>query len=260
LTLRIAHLSDIHFGGELRAAVDAAPKAVEDFDPTVVAVTGDITLNGLPSEFYAAREWLRRLRPPLVVTPGNHDTPYWNLPLRTFAPFDRYRRFIGQADQTAFDVPGLSMRSLNSARGGQPRLDWSKGAIALKKLEAINWGEGARVFVCHHPLIDLKDAPVTGGVRRGDRAAAMLADAGVELILTGHVHVPFALPLMARTYAVGAGTLSQRTRAAAPPSFTTIAITDSAFEVEVQAWTGERFELAQAWRLPRRPEADAARA
>jgi hypothetical protein len=34
-----------------------------------------------------------------LVTPGNHDTPYWNLVLRALAPFNRYRRYIGPPDQ-----------------------------------------------------------------------------------------------------------------------------------------------------------------
>ena len=256
MTLRIAHLSDTHFGGELKPAVAAAIDAVAAFEPTVVVVTGDLTLNGLPREFLAAKAWLARFRQPLVVTPGNHDTPYWNLPLRALQPFDRFRRYIGPPDLVAFDAPGLAVRSLNSARGAQPRPDWSKGAVALAKLRAIRWGDGAalKVFACHHPLIDIQGAPVNGGVRRGPQAAAILADAGVDLVMTGHVHVPFALSLSRSgqgCYAIGAGTLSQRTRGA-PPSFSTIAATPEAFVVTVQAWTGERFEVGDEWVLTRK--------
>lgn len=255
MSVRIAHLSDIHFGGELAFVTDAALQAVADFDPTLVVVTGDITMNGLPREFRAAHAWLARLPQPMLATPGNHDTPYWNLPLRALRPFARYRRYIGPADTSAFDTPQISVRTLNSARGAQPRLDWSKGAIALDKLKAIAWGAGARVFACHHPLIDLAGAPVTGGVRRGVLAGALLAQARVELVLTGHVHVPFALPLSLASpacYALGAGTLSQRLRGA-PPSYSTIVITDEMFDVAVQAWTGNRFEPDQTWRLARTP-------
>lgn len=256
MTIRIAHLSDTHFGGEVKDAVVAAIDAVADFDPTFVAVTGDLTLNGLPDEFLAAKAWLARLRQPLIITPGNHDTPYWNIPLRALHPFDRFRRYIGPPDVDAFDAPGLVVRSLNSARGAQPRLDWSKGAVALAKLRAISWGSGQtlKAFACHHPLIDIEGAPVTGGVRRGPRAAAILAEAGVELVMTGHVHVPFALkltPFGQGCYAVGAGTLSLRTRGA-PPSFSTIVATPEAFVVTVQAWTGERFEPSNEWVLTRR--------
>jgi 3',5'-cyclic AMP phosphodiesterase CpdA len=253
MTVRIAHLSDIHFGGELTDAVEASLQAVADFEPTVVVVTGDITANGLPREFRAARDWLARLKPPALVTPGNHDTPYWNLPLRALRPFDRYQRYIGPPQGAAFDAPEVSVRAVNSARGAQPRLDWSKGAISLHHLKRIDWGAGARVFACHHPLMDLKGAPVTGGVHRGVLAGAMLAAEGVELVLTGHVHVPFALPLTIggpACYAIGAGTLSRRLRGS-PASWSTIVVTEEAFDVAVQAWTGARFEPDQTWRLAR---------
>jgi 3',5'-cyclic AMP phosphodiesterase CpdA len=258
MTIRIAHLSDIHFGGELTEAVEAAIGAVAAFEPTLTLVSGDITLNGLPREFKAARRWLDRLPNPRLVTPGNHDTPYWNLPLRALTPFARYRRYIGVATTSAFDAPGLAARTLNTARGAQPRLNWSKGAIAIKHMCAIDWGDdhsALRVFACHHPLIDIVGAPVTGGVHRGERAAVILADEGVDLILSGHVHNPFVLPVPGAApgrYAIGAGTLSQRVRGT-PASFSLITADATTIGVTVQAWTGERFEPGQTWSLPRGP-------
>jgi 3',5'-cyclic AMP phosphodiesterase CpdA len=256
VTIRIAHLSDTHFGGEEPAAVEAAIEAVAEFAPTLTAVTGDLTLNGLPREFRAARAWLDRLPKPLIVTPGNHDTPYWNLLLRALTPFDRYRTYIGAPQLVGYDAEGLTVRCLNSSRGAQPRLNWAKGAIALDLLRNIDWGSDAalKVFGCHHPLIDIAGAPVTGGVRRGDTAAAILAASGVDLILTGHVHVPFALALPGASspcYALGAGTLSIRTRGA-PPSFSTVVAHRETFEVTALGWTGRGFEVLKDWRLPRR--------
>jgi 3',5'-cyclic AMP phosphodiesterase CpdA len=259
MTVRIAHLSDIHFGGEIPEAVEAAIGAVADFAPTLTIVSGDITLNGLPREFRAAAAWLQRLPDPRLVTPGNHDTPYWNLPLRALTPFSRYRRYIGPATSQGFDAPGLAARTLNSARGAQPRLNWSKGAMDIPAMRAIDWGldeTALRVFVCHHPLVDIVGAPVTGGVHCGPQAAAELAEDGVDLVLSGHVHVPFVLPIPDASpgrYAAGAGTLSQRVRAGSPASFSTIMADDKAILVTVQAWTGKRFERGQSWTLPRGP-------
>jgi len=256
VTIRIAHLSDIHFGGEDAAAVEAAVAAVAAFAPTLTVVTGDLTLNGLPSEFRAARAWLDRLPWPRLVTPGNHDTPYWNLLLRALVPFNRYRKYIGEPQVVAHDAPGLAVRCINSARGAQPRPDWSKGAMALQPLRTLDWGAAAtlKVFGCHHPLIDIAGVPVTGGVHRGEEAAAILAAADVDLILTGHVHVPFALALpgaLSPCYALGAGTLSIRTRGA-PASFSTIVAESAAFKVTALGWNGREFGVLKEWRLPRR--------
>lgn len=257
MTVRIAHLSDIHFGGEIAEAAEAAIEAVEAFQPTLTVVSGDLTLNGLPREFRAARAWLARLPADRLVTPGNHDTPYWNLVLRALVPFDRYRRYIGAAQAARFDAPGLSARCLNSARGAQPRLNWSQGAISVLDLARIDWGAqpepALRLFACHHPLIDIEGAPVTGGVHRGPQAAAMLMAAGVELVLTGHVHNPFVLPLgrgARACYAIGAGTLSQRTRGT-PASYSTLVVDAARIEVTAIGWVGGRFEPIQAWTLSR---------
>lgn len=259
MTVRLAHLSDIHFGGEDVAACEATIAAVAGFAPDLVVVTGDLTLNGLHREFRAARAWLDRFAGPLLLTPGNHDTPYWNLPLRAAIPFGRYRRFIGPVRE-AVDLPGVAARAMNSARGAQPRLNWSKGAVNLASVRRIGAelaGAGAalKVFACHHPLREVEGERVAGGVRRGEAASAILAHARVDLILTGHLHLPFALPLPhgdGRTYAVGAGTLSKRTRGT-PAGFSIIEADDTEIRVTAQAWTGSHFEPYRTWGLPRRP-------
>ncbi len=263
MTVRLAHLSDIHFGAENVAATQAAIDVVCAFGPSLVIVTGDLTRNGAPDEFIAARAWLEALPPPLLVTPGNHDTPYWNIPLRALVPFNRYRRYIGPPDHGQFETPDLSAHAINTARGAQPRPNWSHGAISVALVETVAAamaaaGEALKVLACHHPLIELEGAPVGSGVRRGNAAAQALARAGADLILTGHLHTPFARALPygdANTYACGAGTLSVRTRGT-PESFSLIEADRTTIGVTVQAWAGSTFEPAQSWTLPRRAAAD----
>jgi 3',5'-cyclic AMP phosphodiesterase CpdA len=257
---RLIHLSDIHFGAEIGPAVEAVLAYVQADAPDLVVVTGDLTLNGLPREFRAAAAWRRRLPDPAILTPGNHDTPYWNLPLRALRPFDRYRRYIGPPSSAAFDSATLAVRMINTARGAQPRPDWSKGAISLASTNAVVSGfasrpaEALKVVGCHHPLVDVQGSSVTGSVHRGAEGAQRLAEGEVDLVLTGHTHVPFAFPLPFgdnKTYAVGAGTLSRRTRGA-PPSFNVIEITRQDMVVTAMGWTGDAFTPVQQWRLERR--------
>jgi len=257
---RLLHITDIHFGGEDTAAVEAAAAYALADPPDLIVITGDITLDGKPHEFEAAARWLARLPEPRLVTPGNHDTPYLNIPLRIFTPFDRYRRYIGPTDGEGVDLPGVSARAINSSRGGQPRLNWSKGAVDLATVETAGLSLAAqdpsqlRIVACHHPLVEAVGAPVTGGVHRGHLAAEMLAAKGVDLILTGHVHNPFAVPLPfgdERTYAVGAGTLSVRVRGT-PPSFNCIEVTPDRVIVKALGWSGSHFEPYRTWSLDRR--------
>ena len=258
--MRVIQFSDIHFGGEDAPAVEAATAYAATAKADLIMVTGDLTLNGLPREFRAAERWLARLPQPLLVTPGNHDTPYWNLPLRALQPFKRYRRFIGTPSASRFDKPGLHARTLNTARGAQPRFDWSKGAVNLTLARAAVTAEQAypedelRMIACHHPLMEVAGSPVTGDVHRGQAAAQMFCDGKIDLVLTGHVHNPFAVALPfgdEQTYAIGAGTLSVRTRGA-PAGFNVLEISSAAVEVTAVGWNGSAYDTYRVWSLPRR--------
>ncbi len=258
---RLVHVSDIHFGAENGPAIEAATAFAHDCAPDLVLVTGDVTQMGYRREFDAAAAWLRRLPGPVFVVPGNHDTPYWDLFARMFRPWVRYERMIGHpAVDHGFQCEGLVVRGVNTARGAQARPNWSKGVIdldqtrrAAKKLETAP--EGAlRILACHHPLIEMIGGPMTGDVKRGRDAALIFAAAGVDLVMTGHVHVPFALPIQLGdhcSHAVGAGTLSLRERGV-PAGFNLVEWDLNEIRVTAQGWTGSHFEPQRVWNLPRR--------
>jgi hypothetical protein len=82
--------------------------------------------------------------------------------------------------------------------------------------------------VCHHPLIEMLGGPMTAKVHGGTAAAQAFSQAGVDLVLTGHIHAPFVHPYPFAdgcTQAVGSGTLSVRERGV-PPSFNVIEVDD----------------------------------
>jgi 3',5'-cyclic AMP phosphodiesterase CpdA len=260
VTLRLAHLSDIHFGGENAAAVAAALDFVnrEAFD--LVVVSGDLTRYGQPDEFAAAADWLAAIARPKVVTPGNHDAPYFAVGQRVFAPFRRFERVIGPAWTQCHLAGGLAVRTLNTARGAQPRLNWSKGQVSARQLrDAMAWfsaqpDEAARIVVCHHPLTEMIGGPMTARVWGGTTAARALAGAGVDLVLSGHIHAPFVWPYPdgdGRTYAAGAGTLSVRERGV-PPGFNILDIERAAIRIAALVWSGSHYEPYRTWSVDRR--------
>lgn len=260
---RILQFSDVHFGREHRHACEAALDYAHATPHNLVLITGDITQQGLPDEFEAAGRWIGRMPDPRFVIVGNHDVPYWSLIARVFSPWKAFEQAIGHpAHDHQFLSPDLMVRGVVTARGWQARANWSKGVIDLdqtrKAAEALRQAPvGAlRVLACHHPLIEMIGAPMTGEVKRGAAAAQIFAEAGVDLITTGHVHVPFALPISMGdhcSHAVGCGTLSHRERGA-PPSFNQIDWDAHHITVTAIAWTGDRFEPHQTWRLPRRQD------
>ncbi|MFC5371895.1 metallophosphoesterase family protein [Brevundimonas faecalis] len=263
---RVIQFSDVHFGCEHVRAVAAAVDYAHAEPHDLVLITGDITQRGLPEEFAAAGEWIRAMPQPVFVTVGNHDVPYWDVTARLFWPWRAFERATGHpAHDHEFRSPDLMVRGVTTARGWQARLNWSKGVIDLdqtrRAAEALRRApRGAlRILACHHPLIEMIGAPMTGEVKRGEAAALIFAEAGVDLITTGHVHTPFALnvDLSDRcSYAVGCGTLSRRERGA-PPGFNRIDWDEREMVVTSVIWTGQRFADDQVWRLPRRRAAAA---
>lgn len=260
MTVRLAHLSDIHFGGENKDAVAAVARWIAEHRPDMAVITGDVTREGAPTEFTAAKAWINSLAAPSLVVPGNHDTPYFSLMKRLFAPWKRYERHFGEMPRDAHRRPGLAIASVNTARGAQMRRNWSKGAIAQRQVaEAITALSTApagalKIVACHHPLIEMIGGPMSGEVHGGHEAAVAFSEARVDLVLTGHVHAPFALPYPGgdgKTWAVGASTLSVRERGA-PIGFNCIQIEDGCVTVTAQAWTGSHFEPWRTWTIDRR--------
>lgn len=260
----ILQFSDIHFGCEHKDAVAAAMDYAHDRKADLNLVTGDITQSGLKHEFAAAADWIKALPEPVFVTVGNHDVPYWDVFARLFWPWRAFEEATGHpAHDHEFKTPGLMVRGVTTARGWQARPNWSKGVIDLDQTRRAaehlrqTPPDTLRILACHHPLVEMIDTPMTGDVKRGERAARIFAEAGVDLITTGHVHVPFALPIdmsERRCYAIGCGTLSLRERDNYPPSFNRIDWNGSHITVTVVKWDGTRFVDGENWTLKRRQD------
>jgi len=259
--IRLAHLSDIHFGGENAAATAAARDHVNAGGFGLTVISGDLTRYGEPQEFAAAADWLAGLQGPHLVTPGNHDAPYFAWAERLFAPFRRFEATLGPAREQSHLAPGIAVRGVNTARGAQPRMNWSKGQISPGQVaRTLGWfsktpSQDVRIVVCHHPLTEMIGGPMTGRVWRGAPAAKAFAEAGIDLVLSGHIHAPFVWPYPygdRRTYAIGAGTLSVRERGGVAPGFNVVEIERAAIRIAALAWTGSHFEPYRTWSLDRR--------
>jgi 3',5'-cyclic AMP phosphodiesterase CpdA len=225
--VELVHLTDLHFGCEDEAALTAAAKYVSRRRPDAVIVTGDISKDGLQSELDAACAWMRGLDAPVLVTPGNHDVPYFDPLGRLLYPWDRYWRAAQGLRTQAWHTPDWSIVPVNTARAWQLRWNWAQGEIsrgqtAIAAAELQNAAPGAlRIVVTHHPLDWPNDAPIKGLTRGGARGLRLLADAGAELFLSGHLHFASARLFETRALSVTSGTLSRRVRHE-PCAFTVI--------------------------------------
>jgi 3',5'-cyclic AMP phosphodiesterase CpdA len=227
---RLFHISDVHFGVEDRAALDAVAAAVAAERPDAVVCTGDLTQRAKHTEYAAAREWFAALGVPVVLEPGNHDMPYYNPWERFTDPFRRFES-LRAAVSGGFESPDVVLVPLRTTVRAQTRIPWSDGVVkpaalraTLAALEALQGDPRTIIVIAHHPLLGPdggRHNPTIGG----DAAFAQLAAAGAHAVISGHVHVPFDERRTSggqtmRT--IGTGTLSTRLRHDAPASWRVI--------------------------------------
>jgi 3',5'-cyclic AMP phosphodiesterase CpdA len=250
-------VSDLHFGGEDASALAAVADFVAARAPDVVVATGDLALIGARAELEAAFAWLRALKAPVIATPGNHDVPYYSLAGRLLDPFRNYRESAqGVATQT-WRNERYAIIAENTARGVQARLNWAQGAISRSQVARVRSFAKSEidagklvVLATHHPLAWPNDAPITGRTWGGRAAEMALAHSGVDVFLSGHLHVASARSVTETgAVSVCGGTLSQRVRHE-PCAFTAIEVSGGALRIDIMHVVGGFVEIAATRRFP----------
>jgi 3',5'-cyclic-AMP phosphodiesterase len=237
----IAQLSDVHVGGSryheelLRTAIGEINVA----RPDLVVVAGDLTDEGYPDQYPKVQTELEAIEcDQLVLVPGNHDARnvgYLHFE-DTFGARDTRLRFQADGLEIALVAVDSSKPDIDEGEIGREHYGWIEEGFA---------GEaGVRVFVCHHHLVPV---PGTGRERNqvldaGD-VLSLMRQVGVDLVLSGHRHVPYVWPV-AGMFIVHSGTVSTlRTRGFPNPAYNLIRIEAGRIAVELCVPGGERQSL-----------------
>ncbi len=189
MTTRFLHVSDLHVGAHEEPDVERGlARIVEQVDPQLVVASGDLSHRGRRDQLEAAAALLGSLGPPVLAVPGNHDIPH--TPMRFVRPWAEFER-VWETTEPVASVRGLQVVGLNSA---QP-FRHQGGAVSASQLEravarfAVAEKGALRVAVLHHHLAN---SPWRAAHKRpvSSRRHVLhtLASAGVELILSGHIH------------------------------------------------------------------------
>lgn len=231
----------------------SAIQEINEAEPNVVVVCGDLTTAGYLDEFEKAKNYIDMLSCPIkIVVAGNHD--HRNLGYLHFENIfgTRYKTYdlqLGMPSQDGFDerIKFVSIDSckpdLNDGEIGREHYDWLKEEFAVENT--------FKVFVLHHHLVSV---PGTGRERNivwdaGD-VLARLRGAGVNLVLCGHKHVPYVWSV-SNMLLINSGTASTyRTRGFTEPSYNIIEIMPGDVVVKTKV-PGEDF--TQEWSFPRYP-------
>jgi 3',5'-cyclic AMP phosphodiesterase CpdA len=235
-------MSDLHVGEGLfrPELLSAAIREANELTPDLVVVAGDLTMEGYRNEFEECKRFLNELAcGHVVVTMGNHDAR--NVGYRHFEDFFGARDSVttvpveeGRAKVVAIDS---TKPDLDEGEVGREHYGWLDAELR-------GWTEGPRIVVIHHHILAV---PGTGrdvnNLRDAGDVMAIMRELEVDLVLSGHRHVPYVWSISG-VRVVHSGTVSTlRVRGTMPPSYNVIEI--DADEVRIalrqpgQGWQGE---------------------
>src|ERR687891_535737 len=224
-TFTIVQISDLHCGGQyfLPNLLERAITEVNDLEPDIVVCSGDLTTFGFKEEYAQAKFFLDQLVcEAVVVIPGNHDSR--NVGYVHFEELFGERNSVQRVDGVTVVAIDSTEPDLDHGQIGRGRYRWIEEQFAQPA--------DLRVFVLHHHLLPV---PGTGRERNvvydaGD-ALETLQRAGVNLVLSGHKHVPYAWRLE-NLFIVNAGTVSSlRLRGRTRPCYNLIEVTGNHVDV-----------------------------
>ena len=220
----LLHVSDPHFGTEQPTVVNALTDLARQQRPHLVVLSGDITQRARPAQFHAARAFTDRLGAPVLAVPGNHDIPLFDVWARWRHPYARYTAAFGTDLEPVHRSPEMLVVGVNTTRARRHK-DGELSQRQIERVAALVEGATAaqlRVVVVHQPIAVTRNDDLPNRLHGHDAALPRWAAAGTDLVMGGHIHLPYVMALnnLARPmWAVQAGTaVSTRVRPGIPNS------------------------------------------
>lgn len=250
----LLQISDPHFGTEQPPVVRALIDLVSQIQPAIVVLSGDITQRARRTQFAAARRFVQQLATPQVIAiPGNHDIPLFNPIARAFYPYANYEREFGSALEPQFESEALLAICVNTTRPGRHK----DGEVSAEQIERVSrrllsaTQEQLRIVVTHQPVHVIRPKDIENLLHGHEAAIRAWSQAGVDIIMGGHIHLPYVRPLTERfadlprkAWAVQAGTaVSHRIRDNVPNSINIVRHSRGELVCKVERWD---FDAASA--------------
>jgi 3',5'-cyclic AMP phosphodiesterase CpdA len=259
----IAHLSDLHFGREDARVVEAVLEDMAGSRPDLVVVSGDLTQRARRRQFQAARAFLDRFPAPVLVVPGNHDIPLFDVARRFFSPLGRYRELVTADLDPLFHDDEMAVLGVNTARSNVVK----NGRLSHAQIDGIRARlqplppRVFKVLVTHHPFVPPPGTREHRVVGRGLQALQVAEACGVDLLLAGHLHVSHSgdvrahhLTIRRSILVVQAGTATSLRVRGEPNTYNVLTVDGPALGLAVRGWDGARFAPLSGVRYVKREE------
>jgi 3',5'-cyclic AMP phosphodiesterase CpdA len=196
----IAHISDPHVGSPyfVPNLMNRVITELNELAPDVVICTGDLTNEGYRQEYKNWVAYRERIQSPVFTVTGNHDAR--NVGYLHFEDLIGPRHWVNDVKGVRIVGADSSEPDLNEGQIGRERYPWIREQFAGPA--------DLKIFAIHHHLIPV---PGTGRERStvtdaGDLLEVLITS-GVNIVLSGHKHVPYVWRLE-NMYIANAGTVS----------------------------------------------------
>jgi len=180
----LVQISDLHCGQMFRReSLRTAIKEINALSPDVVLVTGDLTENGLISEFQTASKELRKLKAEKILyVSGNHD--YRSTGYLLFKEFFSFSQ-VTEIGDAVIVILSSARPDRDDGEVGHRQNLWLENTLEKYK-------DKVKIVAIHHHIIPVPD---TGAdqitiVDAGDVLRSLIKSK-VNLVLCGHRHRPW---------------------------------------------------------------------
>ncbi len=196
MSMRLAHLSDLHFGRTAaQENVLSLRKDLIKTNPELIVITGDITDRGRISEFRRAKDFLDQVDIPFIIVPGNREvciSAFWEWIFPRLA-MNRFRVFFGESDRilVKHEESRIAFFGLNSVHffPSWPGTLTRESRYWLKTKSASLSGY-QKVLFLHHPVIPVIRGSSFWAHTFSDAGEVLniCTETGICMILQGHKH------------------------------------------------------------------------
>ena len=233
----IVQLSDLHVGSQFLPEVfETVVKEVNELNPDVIVITGDLTNEGLIKEYEKCKSLLTQFNTKKIISiSGNHD--YRNTGYLLFKKFFPFQAVNELDDDVVLVTVGTARPDRNEGEVGYRQNLWLERTIKKYK-------DKVKIVAMHHHLIPIPD---TGSdqltvVDAGDILRTIL-DTKVDVVLCGHKHRPWAWNFGKLTVVNAGAATSERVRGLFENTYNILTISNKKVQVDLKIVGGKRLAI-----------------
>ena len=235
--MEIVQLSDIHVGSQFREEIfEKVIDEVNALKPDTVVITGDLTNEGLVSEYKKCKDLVSKLNVDKVIAiSGNHD--YRNTGYLVFKKYFPFQTINELSEDVVLVTLGTARPDRNEGEVGYRQTLWLERT--MKKYE-----DKITILAMHHHLIGIPD---TGSERvtildAGDVLRTIL-DTKVDLVLCGHKHRPWIWRFNNLSIVNAGTTSSDRMRGLFENTYNIVNVDKNKLQIDLKIIGGKRMPL-----------------